>query len=456
MPKRTNDGLKKRCACGRKKWTKCRHPWHFGFHYGGREHRYSLTQIAKMRGERSPATKGDAVIWRERLCAEIRNGTDPEQPASAPSADLTVGDVMDRYLTEFVGKHVTDTGTEWTGQHLRPASALQADYALRIARACDVPAAGGQAIRFEQKPLGSVTKADIEAIRARRRPCGVVGCNRLLARLRHVFNWAIEHGYVTHTPFKREGVTVVKLDMRAEAPRTRRLEPGEKDRLMAHANPHLRALIEAALATGCRVGELLSLQWQQVRADAEGGPRWLVLPARKTKTNTDRTLPIGSRLRAELAMRRHAADGQPHPPEAYVFGDETGARVGSIKKAWELTVLRAHGHTPQWVKGKPGQLAAEARAALRSINLHFHDLRREFACTLLESSAGLHDVSDFLGHANITTTSRYTRSSPMRLADALARLEGADAAPPAENGAIRTPSAHDTAQPDATPSKSLN
>ena len=41
------------------------------------------------------------------------------------------------------------------------------------------------------------------------------------------------------------------------------------------------------------------------------------------------------------------------------------------------------------------------------VGMHFHDLRREFACRLLESGADMHDVRDFLGHGNITTTSRY-------------------------------------------------
>ena len=48
---------------------------------------------------------------------------------------------------------------------------------------------------------------------------------------------------------------------------------------------------------------------------------------------------------------------------------------------------------------------------------------------LVESSAGLHDVRDFLGHANITTTSRYLRSSPVRLAQALERMEAAAGEP---------------------------
>ena len=47
------------------------------------------------------------------------------------------------------------------------------------------------------------------------------------------------------------------------------------------------------------------------------------------------------------------------------------------------------------------------------------------ASRLLESSADLHDVRDFLGHANITTTSRYVRSTPVRLAQALERMEAA-------------------------------
>ncbi|MEE2965457.1 MAG: hypothetical protein VX427_15110 [Acidobacteriota bacterium] len=43
----------------------------------------------------------------------------------------------------------------------------------------------------------------------------------------------------------------------------------------------------------------------------------------------------------------------------------------------------------------------------------------------MDSSAGLHAVRDCLGHAHITTTSRYVRSTPVRLAQALERMEAA-------------------------------
>ena len=150
-------------------------------------------------------------------------------------------------------------------------------------------------------------------------------------------------------------------------------------------------------------------------------PGWLLLPATKTKSGEMRMIPIGDRLRAELSMRRHAVDGKEHPATAYVFGDETGGQMKSIRRQWEDAVLGAHGQAPIRRRGK---LTAESRAAFEAMGLHVHDLRREFASPLLDSSADLHDVQMFLGHADITTTSGYLKSTPVRLVRALAKLEG--------------------------------
>src|ERR1019366_3399970 len=120
--------------------------------------------------------------------------------------------------------------------------------------------------------------------------------------LRAVFNWALgEGGLIDRTPFRRGEVSLIKRA--PEARRSRRLEPGEATRLLAACPqrkdptsepPPIRALIEAALETGCRRGELLTLQWAQVRLD---GPRpAIVLSAAKTKTKTQREIPISTRL----------------------------------------------------------------------------------------------------------------------------------------------------------------
>ena len=55
---------------------------------------------------------------------------------------------------------------------------------------------------------------------------------------------------------------------------------------------------------------------------------------------------------------------------------------------------------------------------------------------LLESLANLHDVRDFLGHANITRTTRYLRSAPVRLAETLGGMEASSSLMPTTRRAV--------------------
>jgi integrase len=143
------------------------------------------------------------------------------------------------------------------------------------------------------------------------------------------------------------------------------------------------------------------------------------LPARKTKTGEARDVPITARLGAILDMRRLDPAGHPFGSDGYVFGNELGERVNSFKKAWQTLVLKAHGFTPHWKKGGWTELDTESKARYRSINLHFHDLRREFASRLREAPGiSDHEVRDWLGHANITTTSRYLATTRTTLQQA--------------------------------------
>jgi integrase len=335
---------------------------------------------------------------------------------------LTVGDVIDRYITQ----HVRAPGRRVSGQKTM-------EWHLNTLRRTLIPAAHGTHIRFEQKPIKDVVKADIDAIRTARRAHtaaagrsgGETGHNRLLERCRALFNWSIGEGYLDHSPFTRGGVAVVKLTK--ETPRSRRLvDAGDEARLLACAGPHLRDVIIAALSTACRLGELPSLQWQDIRTTttATGKVRQtLVLHAAKTKTATRREVPVGQRLAGVLAMRTHAPDGQPFGPDAYVFGNAVGEQISSIKKAWMTCVLKAHGHTPQWVKGTRNHLSPESRAAYRAINLHFHDLRRECASRLAEAGVPLPEIRDILGHTTTTQTSTYLGSTPASLVGAIERME---------------------------------
>lgn len=94
------------------------------------------------------------------------------------------------------------------------------------------------------------------------------------------------------------------------------------------------------------------------------------------------------------------------PADAYVFGNAVGVPIQSFRAASENTILRAHGHEPRRVRGK---LTAESRSVLRRIDLHAHDLRREFASRLRESGAPDHVVGAWLGQANIPQRAHISR-----------------------------------------------
>ena len=131
-------------------------------------------------------------------------------------------------------------------------------------------------------------------------------------------------------------------------------------------------------------------------------------------------------------MRRSGPDGKPLSPAAHVFGDEIGRRVGSVKRAWQTALLRAHGHKPVWIwsrnqgpqaKGTTN-LSPESQAAYPAIDLHFHDLRHEGASRLLEAGWPVHPVQHMLGHATLQQqTSTYLNATLQALHESMRNLE---------------------------------
>jgi integrase len=149
-------------------------------------------------------------------------------------------------------------------------------------------------------------------------------------------------------------------------------------RFLAAADPYTKDLIVAALETGCRGGELRSLQWHDIQDEM------LVLTAEKTKTKRTRVIPISPTLGKVIDRRRKAPNGEDLPATAHVFGNAVGEPVARrlSNTWWKATCVRAQVTDP-----------------------HFHDLRHEFGSRLLESGGQLHEVQATLGHTNIKMTS---------------------------------------------------
>lgn len=428
----TNDGLRKLCGCPRRTWVKCRHPWHFNFKWQQEVYRFSLerrigqvVRDADGTWKRDRATLGDRLTSkteaedeRDRLRTAIRAGTLQQQPeADQPQQQtLTLAQLMKTYRTRHVEVN-------------RPDTLKNTDYQIGLILRTELERLDGRRRPFGDWLVADITADTIEQFQQIRIKRAKVGANRDLALLRSMFSWAVGKDHVERTPFKKGTEVVIRLSR--ELKRRRRLRPGEGEPLLAACGPRLRALVEAALETGCRKGELLSMQWEQVRFEPKAE---LFLPAVKTKTKTDRSVPISTRLHAILDMRRHDPAGKEHPPQAYVFGNEVGERVKSLKRAWQRAVLKAHGHKPEYVVKVDGAgetarrirtalLTPASREAYRAIDLRFHDLRREAGSRWLDGGVPLHRIKQWLGHANIAQTSTYLEADAADNDEAMRRYE---------------------------------
>jgi integrase len=172
--------------------------------------------------------------------------------------------------------------------------------------------------------------------------------------------------------------------------RLRWLTPEEATRLLDASrksrNEHLTDLVEFALFTGMRRGEVLALTWERV--DRARG----VVLLDVTKSGKRREVPLNSRADAVLARRGSKSSG-------LVFGTR---HWDHFRSAWENAVGRSN-------------LA----------DFHFHDLRHTFASWAVQRGASLQEVKDLLGHRSLAMTLRYGHLAPEHLRTAVARLDAA-------------------------------
>jgi integrase len=380
------DHVRKRCDCS--KWKECSHPWYVDYQEGKRRYRPNLDKLI----DRHPV---DFVEAKKEARRAIDAWLDGKSAADLLAADRpTLATLLEAYRK-------------------RPDASASELYQVKPITTTKV---NGRP--FGEWHADEITREMIETYRSQRKR---IAANRNLALLRALFNWAVLGGKLPSTPFKVGNVAAVKL-VREEA-RTRRLQPGEGPRLLAHAG-ELRDLIIAALETGCRLGELLSLQWEQVRGD-------LFLPAGKTKAKKPRRVPISSVLRGVLEARRCDPAGDPLPGDAFVFGDAVGRPRRAIQRAWGNACTRAG-----------------------IVGLHFHDLRREAGSTWMDLGVPLATIQRWLGHHNISQTSTYLAASGGGDADAMRAFEAARHAV-TRGDAIAGPNTDQARQSPTVPSENI-
>jgi integrase len=330
--------------------------------------------------QRRAESRTGAIDARDKLIAEI----EASAGQSVGKERMTFGNLCDYYEKHYVKEAEYVDGRKVAG--LRSLATVKTQ--LEVLRA-----------HFGSRHLRSLTYGAIREFRnarlkAKTRNDGqrsITSVNRELALLRRMLNVAVSESFIVGgNPFHKGDPLINTAD---EKKRQRIITRDEEKALLSACDApkrgHLKAIIIAALDTGCRLGELLKLRWRDV--DFDNGQ--ITLIAFNTKTASARTVALTIRLRLEL--ERLKADA-PDDLRMRVFGI-----VSNVKSAF-----------------------TGARNDAGLTDLRFHDLRHSAATRLVGAHIPLAEVGRILGHTQSNTTYRYVnadRETAIRAAAALDR-----------------------------------
>jgi integrase len=227
--------------------------------------------------------------------------------------------------------------------------------------------------------------------------------NREMACLHHLFAKAVEWDMMEQNPFERGHCLLLKENNK----RLRYLTEEEIRNLLGSCKERIAEIIECALNTGMRRGEILSLKWSQIR----NGFIYL----QKTKTNNARQIPINDDLQRLFEKIRTKKD---KPKKKNVIGLD-GKPVENRPSKSEY-VFNYHGQQVSEVKRSFKKALDDAGIE----DCRFHDLRHTFASHMVMRGASIKEVQEILGHKSLTMTVRYAHLSQEHKKKAVNLLNG--------------------------------
>lgn len=226
------------------------------------------------------------------------------------------------------------------------------------------------------------------AAKSKPRPRAPATVNRYLAALSHVLTVARkEWRWITRSPMAdvtkaREPSGRVRYLSRAELVRLR-------EACTASRSVVLELVVQLALTTGMRKGEILNLRWHDV--DLERAQ----LTLQHTKNGERRTVPLIAQTCEMLRLRK------PEHVEAarLLFPARQGTRPAEITHAWKKALQRA-----------------------QIDDFRFHDLRHTAASYLAMAGCTSLEIADVLGHKTLQMVKRYSHLSTEHTRQSLERL----------------------------------
>jgi integrase/recombinase XerC len=221
-----------------------------------------------------------------------------------------------------------------------------------------------------------------------------VSMRRKLASVRSLFKFLLRDGVVAvnvarlvRTPKAPKSLPVV---MTAEQTNTLvDAIPGAADKLERPYPARDLAIFELLYGCGLRISELVGLNLD----DFDLGDRWIRV---RGKGRKERQVPYATK--AAQALQRYMSVRQPAVAgERALFLNHRGHRLTD--------------------RGARGIVKFYARMISGDSSIHPHSLRHAYATHLLSDGADLRAIQELLGHAQLSTTQKYTQVS---LADLMA------------------------------------
>ena len=238
----------------------------FDYRLRGRQHRHVIGKVG--------AWSLDAARQHARtLRVDVDKGIDPFGKQGSAAPQWTLADAWKRYERDYLPavapKTAADFRTMW-GKLILP--------------------------HLGTKPVGEIEFGDVE--RLHRSILAPYRANRAYETLRHVLNLCIKWKWIDHNPAKG-------LEVNRETPRNTYLT-AEQVRAVLGAVPNneLGDVIRLLLLSGARLGEVLSMRWDQL--DLAGGI-W-TKPATSTKQRREHRVPLSPS--AIEVISRPATNGQ--------------------------------------------------------------------------------------------------------------------------------------------------
>ena len=163
----------------------------------------------------------------------------------------------------------------------------------------------------------------------------------------------------------------------------------EREALLNACSDHLRPIVELALNTGMRQGEIFNLKWKDVDFNKD----IILIHSGEQKNDELSSIPIISDVK-DLLKSLTRRLGCP-----YVFHTNEGHKRKDIRGAFNGACRRA-----------------------KIMDFKFHDLRHDFASNLIQKGVHLKVLQELMRHKSIEMTLKYAHLAPTDKANAVALL----------------------------------